>query len=311
MHIFMTGATGTLGAPIARALRARGHELTALCSTQTGWEQARALGYRAVLGNMVHGASWRNEAASADALVHCAMEPRVLRGSRLWLEQATESERAALSNLILAAEAGGRCRALIDTSGIAVYGDQGEALVDEDSPCRPSALGDHHRAGEHLTMAAAADGLPACSLRVGFVYAPSGPWARGWLDRAARGSVPIIGDGHNWTGPIHLDDLGALYAAAVERCPAGRVVNAVDDRPMRMQDLAEATLAAFAGGRVRHLPPRVVGLVAGAPIAELACASVQPSNALARDILDWEPRYPTFDAGLPAVVEAWRGLQRG
>lgn len=309
MLVFMTGATGAVGSSVARALRAHGHEITALCNTQADYQRLKERGCRAVLGNMVHGASWRHEAAAADALVHCAIEPRLLRASGPWVEKATEAERAALSNLVTAAEAGGRCQALLDTSGTAVYGNQGEALVDEDSPCQPAALGAYHRAGEHITMAAAADGLPACSIRIGMLYGPEGDWAR-LLDRAARGVVPVVGSGQNWVSPIHIEDLAALYAAAVERCPAGRVLNAVDDRPMRMLDVAEALLAAFDGGRVQHIPRRVVAVVAGAPVAELATLSAQASNALARDILDWTPRYPTFDAGLPAVVEAWRGLKR-
>lgn len=312
MRVFVTGATGFIGRHVAARLRARGHDVLALVRTTADAEAAQAGGLVPVPGDLLDDHGWRNEAARSDALVHCAMIRRSVRQGSSWLEEAIQGEEEGLKALFRAAMAGGRCKAIVDTSGTSALGDQGDALVTEYTEPKPSLMGSYHLAGEALVQQAAADGLPAFSLRVGGVYAADGGFAS-LLQRAARGGVPILGDGSNWISPVHIDDVAEAFALAVENPAPGEILHLVDDEPMRMQELAETLVRCFPNGRIWHLPPGLVGIFAGAPVAEMAVASCRTTNARARSVLGWHPRFLSAREGLPEVVAEFvaAGIARG
>lgn len=301
MRVFVTGATGFIGRHVAARLRQRDHEVVALVRTPADAETAEALGLRPVGGDLLDDRSWRGEAAQADALVHCAMIRRSIRQGSSWLAEATSGEIEGLKALFRAAMAGGRCRAIIDTSGTSALGDQGDAIVDEYTPPKPSLMGSYHRAGEDLVRQAAIDGLPAFSLRIGGVYAADGGFAT-LLHRASRGSVPVLGDGQNWISPVHIDDVAEGYALAIENPCPGEILHLVDDEPMRMEALAEILLNCFAGGAVRHVPKGLVAIFAGEPVAEMSVSSCRTDNDRARAVLGWRPAWLSARDGLPDVV---------
>jgi dihydroflavonol-4-reductase len=66
----VTGATGFLGGHLVFLLRARGHEVTALCRAPSAALAAAGVGVR--LGDVLDAASVREAAAGCDTLFHCA-----------------------------------------------------------------------------------------------------------------------------------------------------------------------------------------------------------------------------------------------
>jgi hypothetical protein len=85
----------------------------------------------------------------------------------------------------------------------------------------------------------------------------------------AEGGVPrYVGDGTNHWTLVHVDDLAELYALALERAPAGTLVNGVAGPPLRVKDMAEAAAA----GAGFAAPP------ASWPVAE-AAAEIGPEDA--------------------------------
>jgi len=73
MRIFITGATGAVGAPVAKRLKKRGHEIVALVRSDESATRVVAQGYQPVFGDMRAPEGWKSEAARADALIHAAL----------------------------------------------------------------------------------------------------------------------------------------------------------------------------------------------------------------------------------------------
>src|SRR5262245_17119227 len=69
--VFVTGATGFVGAAVVRDLVAAGHRVSALVRSP---ERARLLpaGVQPVLGDMLRPATYRDAAAAAEVVVHAA-----------------------------------------------------------------------------------------------------------------------------------------------------------------------------------------------------------------------------------------------
>jgi nucleoside-diphosphate-sugar epimerase len=130
-------------------------------------------------------------------------------------------------------------------------GDHGEEWVDEDTPATPGARGRACLAGERLAAAAARRGVPALSLRLGWVYAASGFFARLVLPRAAKGKFTYMGNGRNFMPMVSRADAVEAYVRALEDPPTKAVLNVVDDEPLRMREIGELLLREFADGRPR------------------------------------------------------------
>lgn len=310
MRVFIIGAGGFIGGHVAAGLSARGHDIHALAHTEQQLLHFKALGYTPVFGNMLHDESWRTDAARAEGLINCGQLTLGLRHGQRWLEAATQAEQQVTKALLRAALAGDHCQSLIDTSGLSALGDQGEAWVDEDTVPASSPMGTLHLAGEGLLQAAAYDsGVPGCTLRLGMVYSPDGPFADHFLLRGSHGRIPIIGDGQNWLSPVHVDDVVEAYAQLLQQPQPGKVLHVCDDEPVRMQTFAERVLGCFEGGEVVHVPPSVVSLFAGPPIAQMSLASARSGNDAIREALGWSPRFAESWAGLKDVVARWKAGQ--
>ena len=68
MRIFMTGATGYVGAAAAAAARARGHEVTALVRSTRSAAAATAAGLLPILGSLREPDRYVDRATEADVI---------------------------------------------------------------------------------------------------------------------------------------------------------------------------------------------------------------------------------------------------
>jgi len=78
--------------------------------------------------------------------------------------------------------------------------------------------------------------------------------------------------------------MARAVARAVESAPTRTIANVVDDQPVTYRALY-GYIAAQAG-----IPAPAAG---GPPAASLACA-----NARIKELLGWQPAYPTYRSGL-------------
>lgn len=173
-NVFITGGSGFIGNAVARAFKERGDSVVCLCHTEESKIRLTRQGFSVVAGDMGKPAQWKAQAASAEILVHTAHLRPGIRLSRRWLKSASELRNTGLSTLVDVAKMGGRCEALIYTSGMVVYGDHGNDLINEETPPKRTALGDYHLTGESIVREATKEGIPTFSVRPGLVYGPTG-----------------------------------------------------------------------------------------------------------------------------------------
>ena len=76
-------------------------------------------------------------------------------------------------------------------------------------------------------------------LSPGFVYGPGGMFKQSFVDTLDKGQLRVIGRGHNYWSSIHVDDLAAAFALALERAPSGATYNVVDDAPLTLRELVD------------------------------------------------------------------------
>lgn len=306
MKVFIVGASGFIGNAVALAFLQKGDQVTGLCKTQKSAEKLTKQGITAVIGDMENTHSWFQIAKDADVLIHLAHLRPKMRLSSGWLKKSQKLRDTCLSALVDAAEQSSQCKALIYTSGMIAFGNHGDNLIDENTPSMKTALGAYHLGGEKIIQQAAKKGIPALSLRPGMVYGNEGTFRKFFLDVARKGKYQYPGDGSNFIPFIHVDDLAKAYLLAVEKMPAGKVISVVDDKPVKMREMADALLSSMGGGKASSVPRWLVGLFAGNALAEMLVGSYRIKNDQAKELLGWQPRFKSFAEGIPYVVEEYQ-----
>ena len=278
MHVFLTGATGYLGAAVAGALRGAGHEVSGLARSPDAAEKLRSVGVRPVPGGLHDLPALAEAARAADGVIHAANTNDAEAGS---------ADAAAVSAMLLALAGSGK--PFVYTSGVWVYGDTGGAVVDEKTSLKPAPIAAWRPAVEEAVLGSVARGVRAIVIRPGLVYGRGGG-IPAMLVRSAResGTARFVGDGRNHWPVVDLDDLAALYVLALERAPAGTVLVAVTES-QPVADIARAASEGVgAGGRTTAWPLAEARQSLG-PLADALALDQRASGARART-LGWQPR---------------------
>lgn len=173
-------------------------------------------------------------------------------------------------------------------SSTGVYGDTGGAWVDESAPL-------NGRRGGRIEADLAWQAIGARVFRLPGIYGP----ARSPLDRVSAGTahrVDLLGQVFS---RIHVDDIVGGVLAAIAHGPAG-VYNLADDLPASQNAVIEAACALL--GRA---PPPLIALddAALSPAARAFYGENRRVSAgKAWRLLGWRPLYPTYLAGLRALI---------
>lgn len=272
MKIFVTGGSGYLGRTLLRALRARGHHVTALARSVDAEQIVRSTGATPVRGGLEDHATLRAEASVAEAAIH--------------LGSSRGPKTAAIDRLAAAAmqDALGS-RPYIHTGGLWIYGTT-DGVVAEHAPTNPPAITAWRISIERQVLTH--PGHPILVMP-GVVYGDDEGLVQQFLtERAHRdGYVPCIGTGSQHWPLAHVEDIAALYVRALA-APRGAVYAGVTQcEPMRS---ISAAIAKATGAAVRDISLEAARELMG-PIAEAFSLDQRISAARARAELGWNPKH--------------------
>lgn len=312
MNVFVTGATGFVGAHLVKALLARGDSVTALARRPA---LAEMLGWgndvRLLKGGLDDAAILRQGCAGMDVVYHVAGKIAARD-----MADFMATNRDGTANVLEAARDGG-ARRFLYVSSLAVSGptEPGQP-IDETRP--PAPVTDYGRSKLAAEVLVQAMPLPWTIVRPPVVY---GEWDRGTLkifQLAKRGILPLFGDGSQELSVIHAEDLGrAIVAAATAPAAAGKVYFAA--HPTTTTSRALAVSVANALGKrpaVIGIPPLVARgvLWAAGTLAHIAGQATLLSADKGNEYLApaWTCRSDALrrDAGWQAEVDLETGLRR-
>jgi nucleoside-diphosphate-sugar epimerase len=187
-------------------------------------------------------------------------------------------------------------------STTAVYGDRGGAWTDETTPVMPQSSRARRRAGAEEAWRALAQKNRAVHIfRLSGIYGP-GRNALIDLKRGEARRLTKIGQVFN---RIHVDDIAAVLAAAIDRPQAGPIFNVADDEPAPSSDVV-----AFAAGLLGVFPPPLTR-IEDADLSDMAKSfwieNKRISARRIKDELEIVFSYPTYREGLRALFVSGEG----
>jgi nucleoside-diphosphate-sugar epimerase len=314
MNVFVAGATGAIGTQLVPQLVAAGHDVTGMTRSPAKADMVRALGARPVVADALDREAVARAVAGAEpeVLVHqlTALGGEAdLRHFDRTFAQTNRLRIEGTDHLLAAARAVGVRRIVAQSNAVppALGAGRRGPVMTEDDPIvvdPPAAVRTALDAIRHLEDAVTGtDGIEGVALRYGGFYGPgtsisADPEAE--MTRAVRKrQVPIVGSGAGVWSFVHIEDAALATMAAIERGEPG-IYNIVDDEPAPVREWLPF-LAERLGAKKPLRVPRFVGrLLAGEALVVMMTEIRGASNAKAKRMLGWEPRWSTWRLGFAA-----------
>ena len=217
MKVTVTGGTGNVGSALAEALKANGHEVTAL-SRRAG-------------PDVVQWANPKEEPPPAealsgqDAVIHLLGEPIDQRWNDEVKQELRDSRVLSTRQLVEGLrEADPKPKVLVSQSASGYYGSRGDEKLDESSAAGDDFLADLVVEWEAEANKAEELGVRVVTTRTGVVLSPEGGALEKMLPFFKLGVGGPVAGGDQYVPWIHTDDVtGALIAVMEDESVSGPV----------------------------------------------------------------------------------------
>jgi nucleoside-diphosphate-sugar epimerase len=281
MRVFVTGASGWIGSAVLPELISAGHQVLGLARSDDSARAVVGLGAEVLRGDLTDTAVLRAGARDSDGVIHLAY----LHG-RAGIEAAARADAAAVETFADSLAGSGKPM-LISGATMAV---PGRSATERDELIAAGPIAARIR-NMRAALAAAERDVRACLVMLPRSVHGEGE-RHGFIPQLialarAKGVVGYIGDGATRWPAVHVLDAARLYRLAIERAPAGAVLNAVGDEGVPVREIAEAI------GRHLNSPAKSVpaGEYAGM-LTPLLSTDMPASSAITQELLGWRPTRP-------------------
>jgi uncharacterized protein len=302
-RVVLTGATGTLGQAVAKALSARGDTVVALSRDA---ERARR-----ALGEGVDVHTWpapttapppRDALAGADGVIHLLGETVAQRWSddaKRAIRDSRELGTRMLVDGLLALDDAQRPGVLVSQSATGYYGARGDEALDEQA--HP---GSDFLAGVVVTWEAealrASDQLRVATTRTGVVLSSSGGALAQMLPFFRLGIGGPVAGGRQYVPWVHLDDVVGSLLFCLDDGNARGAINLTAPNPVTNAELSKALGRALHRPAVLPVPGFALRILYG-EMAEVVTTGQRAIPARLRE-LGYEFRFEEVDPALEDVL---------
>ncbi len=323
-RVLVTGASGLLGAGVARRLVQAGHDVVTLQRRPSGVEGARD-----VLGSVTDPQTVRAAMAGRDSLVHIAAKVSVSGPAEDYELVNVQGTRTVLE---AAREAGVERMVHISSPSVA---HAGSSIVGEGAgPADPERARGHYArtkaAAELLALAADAEDFRVLVLRPHLMWGPGDTQlTERIVERARPGRMPILGPGAALVDTLYTDNAVDAVVAALEAVDRvhGEALVVTNGEPRPIGELVREMARAGGAAEPRLRIPAGVAKAAGAVIervwdaADLGRSGDEPpltrflaeqlstahwfDQRRTREVLGWTPQVDVRE-GMRRLAEHYR-----
>ncbi|MDA1082125.1 MAG: NAD-dependent epimerase/dehydratase family protein [Gemmatimonadetes bacterium] len=266
MKSLVTGATGFLGAALARRLLERGDDVSLFQRGDS--PELQAIGAIVHRGDLRDREAVRHATRGADVVFHGAAKV----GTWGTPDDFDAINVRGTEHVVAACRVNGVRRLVFTSSASVVFGRDDLHGVNESAPYTEAALSDYARTkaqAERVALAACGGDLASVALRPHLVWGPGDPQLIGRLvQRVRQGSVRLVGDGQNLIDSTYIDNAVDAHILADERLAADTVCHGkpyfiTNGEPLPLAQLVNSILEAGELPRVAgSVSPRVAYAVA-------------------------------------------------
>ena len=231
MNILITGASGFVGQHLARFFIQKGDSVAGVDANPVS-DFADSPSYRFMGADTTRAGAWQEAVAEADIIIN-------LTGKNIfnyWSErakQAIHDSRVLTTRRIVEAIPGNRQTVLCSASAVGYYGDRGDHVLTEETPCGDDFLAGVCREWEAEATTAEGKGARVVLTRFGLVMGKNGGALSKMLPAFRFYVGGPLGHGKHWMPWIHMDDLTRAMAFVIQNETVEGPVNFCAPEPVQ------------------------------------------------------------------------------
>lgn len=302
MRVLVTGATGLIGSGLCEALLARGDEVVGLSRDpeRAGRDSRRVTWYAwDAAGERPPGPALEG----VEAVVNLIGENINQRLTDAAKERIRDSRVRATKNLvdgILAADPSPPV--LVSQCAVGLYGDRGDAIVDETTPHAEDWVGRMCAEWEQAALAAKEAGVRVAVMRSGLVLDPGGGLLGELLLPFKLGVGGPLAGGRQYMPWVHRDDEVGLILWALGEARAEGAINSTAPNPVTNREFSKSLGKVLRRPAVAPIPRFVLQAMRGGELSDQITASMRvvPTRALE---LGYSFRFPELEPALRDLLD--------
>lgn len=276
MKIFVTGASGFIGSAVTHDLINLGHQVIGLARSDKSAEAIKNAGATPLHGSLEDLESLRLGASESDGVINLGF-------NHDFSQFGTSIQAEATAIEFMGAVLKGTSRPLIIASG---------------GPTLSEKFDQHISMNPREAIARKVLELAQQNVRSAVIRLPPtvhDESKRGFLgtlvDIARQTGVSgYVGDGSNRWSAVHRLDAAHLFCLALEKAPAGSVLQGVGDEGIPLKDIA-ARIGAHINVPVRSIADEDIEKHFGF-LSRVVGSDIPASSLMTQKLLDWNPAHP-------------------
>ena len=288
--VLVTGATGFIGSRLVEELINKGYEVTSLI--RKGKEGN--LKSKIIYGDLTEKIDFKN--LEFDCIFHLASHTPLEKNKKI-LEKVNLDGTKKLFNEIKS-----KTKSIIYISGLGVYGETGEVVVDENQKYNPNTDFVKIRldAEKYLKENSDKHNIDFAVVHFGDVYGPDGWFYEMLVKRLKKNTFRMPKGGKYYKGFVHVDDAVGSMIAVLENKRFGESFIVADSNPVTFKEFANFTADQINAKHPGSVPMFLAKAILGGDLIKLLTTSMKVSNKKISEI--YEFKYPNYKEGIKQII---------
>lgn len=293
--ILVTGATGFIGSNLVDALLQKEYQVFSLIRDKKR-ENPKS---NTIVGDLTNkDIGLGNE--EFDCVFHLASHTPLEKNKKILQSVNLEGTKNLFNHVK------NNTKSFLYVSGLGVYGETGDKIVDETFPYSPTTefVKTRVKAQEYLEKNCKEIGIDFSVVHFGDVYGTKGWFYDFLIKRLLKNTFRLPKGGDYYKGFVHVEDAVGSMIAILEKNRFNERFNVVDSTPTKFKDFVNYTAELIGVKHPGNVPMFLVKALLGTDLIKLLTTSMKVSNKKISEIYDF--KFPTYKEGVQDIISKLR-----
>ena len=289
--VLVTGATGFIGSRLVEELINKGYDVTSLIRKGKKGNLKSKIIYGDLTDEKI---DFKN--LEFDCIFHLASHTPLEKNKKI-LEKVNFDGTKKLFNEIKS-----KTKSIIYISGLGVYGETGEVVVDENQKYNPNTDFVKIRldAEKYLKENSDKHKIDFAVVHFGDVYGPDGWFYEMLIKRLKKNTFRMPKGGKYYKGFVHVDDAVGSMIAVLENKRFNESFIVADSNPVTFKEFSNFTADQINAKHPGSVPMFLAKAILGGDLIKLLTTSMKVSNKKISEI--YEFKYSNYKEGIKQII---------